>query len=443
MKQIQRAIRVISKSKVVKNSAAIMTGKVLQMIISFVISILSARYLGPSNFGIIGYAGAIVTFFIPIANLGINTLLTFEMVSNENEEGKILGTSLILQIVSSIFCVIGATLVAFLLNRDEKLTQIVVFLYSLEMIFKSFEILEYWFQAHFISKYYTIASTAAYIIVSVYKIILLVLGASVEWFAFTMVLDFFVIAILAYIYYKKKGGQKFEFSKDWAKHLTKKGRSLIWSSLMAAVYTQIDKIMIKNIINESQVGFYSLSSSIIGMWTFVLIAIVNSTNPVIVKYKNKNEELYHRSLIGRYALIMYVCLFVTLMVCISVRPAIWLLYGEEYLSAAVSTKILTFGTIFTYWGVAKGIWFISENKQKYLKWLSLCGAASNCILNYLLIPMYGINGAAIATVASEMIVNFISGFFIKEIRISSVLMLRSINPKRLKDIKLLFDEQED
>ena len=86
-------------------------------------------------------------------------------------------------------------------------------------------------------------------------------------------------------------------------------------------------------------------------------------------------------------------------------------------------------TAFAYLGSARNIWFISENKIKYSKKCVIFGALSNLILNYILIPIYGINGAAVATLISQIIVALIAPLFYKEIRISTKIMLEGIFSK--------------
>ena len=69
-------------SKEAKNAGWIIAGKVLQMVLSFVVSIFTARYLGPSNYGIINYAGAYVTFFTSFCTLGLNSVIIKDFLEN-------------------------------------------------------------------------------------------------------------------------------------------------------------------------------------------------------------------------------------------------------------------------------------------------------------------------------------------------------------------------
>ena len=84
-----------------------------------------------------------------------------------------------------------------------------------------------------------------------YKIILLITNKSVNWFAISNSVEYFVVAILLLYLYKKKGGQKLTFSKEYAKELLKKSYHFIISGLMVAVYNSTDKFMLKQIIKKN------------------------------------------------------------------------------------------------------------------------------------------------------------------------------------------------
>ena len=184
----------IFKNKVVKNASWIIVCRIAQSFIGLIIGMITARYLGPSNYGLLNYACSVITFVVPLAHLGLWNILVDEFVSNPENEGKILGTSLTLSVISSIFCIIGClTFVAFA-NAGETDTLLVCALYSISLIFQMTEMIQYWYQAKLLSKYVSVVSLIAYAIVSVYKVILLATGQNIYWFALSYAFDFFIIS---------------------------------------------------------------------------------------------------------------------------------------------------------------------------------------------------------------------------------------------------------
>ena len=101
--------------KIVKNATWLIACKVVQSLLSFVIGTLSARYLGPGNYGIINYAAAIVSFMVPVVQLGLRSTLVHEIIAAPDSEGRTLGTSLFMSTAASflgIFGVIAFTAIA-------------------------------------------------------------------------------------------------------------------------------------------------------------------------------------------------------------------------------------------------------------------------------------------------------------------------------------------
>ena len=88
-------------NKNVKNAGWLMAGRILHMILAFVIGLMTARYLGPSNYGLVHYAASYTTFFTSICTLGINSIIVKNFVDYPDEEGVALGTTIVLRIISS------------------------------------------------------------------------------------------------------------------------------------------------------------------------------------------------------------------------------------------------------------------------------------------------------------------------------------------------------
>ena len=285
------------QNKVVKNASWIIGVKIVQALLAFVISSLTARYLGPSNYGVIGYAQSIVAFFTPIMQLGLTAVLVQELVQNPNDEGKILGTAQAMSIVSAVLCILGVLGFAFLTNAGETETIIVCALYSLVLICQSFEMLQYWFQAKYLSKYSSVIMLIAYIVVAGYRTVLLICEKDVYWFAVSYAIDYCLIAIGMHIVYRKLGGQRLCFSKTLANQLFSRGKYYIISGLMVTVFAQTDRVMLKLMIGDAETGFYSAAVTCAGLTGFVFAAVIDSMRPLIVESKAISQEKYEKNLV--------------------------------------------------------------------------------------------------------------------------------------------------
>lgn len=419
----------LTASRTIKNMGWLMFGRIVHILLNFIVGLLTARYLGPNNYGLINYAGAYSTFFTSFCTLGINSIIVKNFIDHPEEEGETIGSALLLRLISSGLSLCTITGIVLFFDGHDPVTLIVVALYCLGLVFGVFDTFNYWFQSKLLSKYYAIATMISYLITSTYRVLLLIMGKSVEWFAIANSIDFCIAALLLFAFYKSNHGPQISFSLKKGRELLRASHSYILSGLMVAIYGATDKLMLKQMLDEASVGYYSLASSISTMWVFVLSALIDSLKPTIMRYHNENKALYEKTNRRLYAIIFYAAAFASLGIVIIAPLFITIIYGKEYSPAVAPLRIIVWYVAFSYLGVARDIWIVCENKQKYLKYLYFGSAIVNVLLNFIMIPKFGINGAAVATVMTQFSTIFIFPLFIKNLRPNVRLMFNAIRLK--------------
>ena len=101
--------------------------------------------------------------------------------------------------------------------------------------------------------------------------------------------------------------------------------------------------------------------------------------------------------------------------------------GSQYDPSVSALRIVVWFSTFSYLGAVRDVWILAEKKQQYLWIINLSGAMANVILNAVLIPLRGANGAAAASLVTQVFTNVIMGWIIRPIRPSNRLMLQSLN----------------
>ena len=423
---MNNVVKSLMGNKEIKNAGWIIGEQIFQMAVSLIVGVLTARYLGPSNYGALNYTASFVSFSLSIATLGMEGVVIKKMINSPNDEGIYLGSCMLLRLFSSILTSLAIFIIVVVLNPEERLKWLLVFLQSFQLIFKSVQILDSWFQRHLKSEYVSIGKMIACLIVAGYKVFLLATQKSIVWFAFSNSLTDAVIAVMLYIFYKVEHGQELKISKRKGIEVLSESYHFILSGLMAATYSQMDRIMIGSMMTDYDVGLYTTATAICGMWVFVPNAIINSFRPKILELKKEGKEAeYERRLEQLYSFIIWLCIFVSTAVCILGKLVIRILYGEDYLDAAPALRIAIWYETFAMIGTARGIWILCENKNKYVKYYLGIGAVVNLILNYLMIPVWGINGAAIATLITQIVTSLIAPVLFKETRYHTVIVLRA------------------
>ena len=426
------------KGKFAQNAGWLIGAKIYQLITNLVISALMARYLGASDFGLVNYAASFATLFTAICTLGIDSILVNELLKDRSKNGTQLGSAIGLRLCSSTLSVLTILGLAWVLNPKEPLTIQVVFIYSISLTFQCFDTINSWFQANLESKVTASASAAGYTISALYKAFLLITHKDVRWFAAAHAVEYAFVAILLLISYRRSRHRlsPIRFNGKVGFGLLSQSYHFIISGMMIALYGQMDRVMLKSMVNTEAVGHYSCASTISSFWAFVLVAIIDAAKPMILAKYNENKAAFERGLIRLYGAIIYLSALATLGLSLLSKPLILIMFGQEYMPARGALCILSCGTAFAYLGVARSIWLVPQGKQKFAKYIAACGATGNLILNLLLIPKLGIIGASIATVATQIFNNFILGFLMPPIRENNKLILKAfVFWRYLKDPK--------
>ena len=418
-------------NKTVKNVGWIIGGRLANKALAFVVSILTARYLGPDNNGIIGYVTAYVTFFASLCNLGINSVIIKDFVDHPEEEGEAIGTTLVLRALSSFLSAIMIVGIVALVDRGEKVTVLVAALSSVGLLFQVFDTLKKWFQSKLQSKYVAIGTLVAYVVVSAYRLVLLALGKSVAWFALATSVDHLAVAIFLLVAYKRQGGPRLSFSLKKAKQLLAASSSYIISGIMVSVYASTDKLMLKQMLSDAAVGYYVTALSISTTWVFLLEAVIDSMYPSVIQSYDQNRRLFEQRNRQMYAIVLYAALAVSLVISLLARPLVSLLYGQAYMPMVGPLRIVCWYTAFSFLGVARNAWMVCENKQKYLKYLYIASAVLNVLLNLLLIPTWGPSGAAMASLVTQIFTTVCLPAMIPPLRPNAKLMVEAM---LLKDV---------
>ena len=417
------------KNRTVKNAAWIIGAKIVQAIANLLITMLTARVLGPANFGLVEYAMSVAAFAAPIMHLGITSILVQELVLHPAQEGELLGSGITACFASGLLSIVGILAFVSIANRNETETLIVCGLYSVTLLAQALEIITYWFQAHLLSKYPAVVSLMAYLVVSAYKAYILISHKSIYWFALSNAIDYLLISIFLMLCYHRLGGQKMRVSVQTIKRLMSKGKYYILSGLMIKIFSQTDRVMLKLIIGDEATGYYAAAVTCAGMTSFVVVAVIDSARPTIFQSKKDSAVLFEKNMIRLYSVIIYFGLLQSIGITLFSRIIVSIMYGPQYLQTVQALRIVVWYTTFSHLGAVRNIWLLAEGKQRLIWRIDVSGAAVNVLLNLILIPWIGVNGAAIASLITQIATNVFVVWLIKDVRLNIKLMRKSLNPR--------------
>lgn len=405
--------------KIIGNTAWLLADRVLRMGIGLLVGVWVARYLGPEDFGIYNYAIAFTAIFNTVANLGLDSIVVRNIVSQPSSKDEVLGTAFVLKMIAQIAALVLAVVVIVLLRPNDSLTHSLIGIIAGGMFFESFFVIDFWFQSQVQSKYAVWFKNVGFVLASCGRVLLIQAQASLILFAWAYAAETALSAVGLVVAYRVKGFllKAWQFSWRCAKELLKDSWTLILSSFVIMIYMRTDQLMLGQMIGDRAVGIYSAAVKISELWYFVPMAVTNSVFPSIVKAKQESTQLYYERIQKVLDFLSILSYAVAIPIALLSNQFVTLLYGESYIEAGAILTIHIWTGIFVSCGLVRSLWTTAENLMPFAFMTTATGAIVNVVLNYFLIKSYGGVGAAISTLIAQVLASYASNAFFSRTRI--------------------------
>lgn len=439
MKIKNKTIKRINVGSITKNISWILFQNIYTMILGIVLTGIIARHYGTEGYGIVNFCLSYVGLFSFIAIFGTNHIILKDLTEHKYDNGTVLGTNLFVRIFLSILALVISQTISLIIYDKE--TNIAILLFNINTILCCSDIISYFAQSKIQNKYISISKIFSTTVFSILKLIAVILNLDIIIYICFYLAETIIYSLMLIWSYKKINNEKINWrvDKSYLKKLLSKSKFYALASLMVTIYMRIDQVMIGTFFSsKSEVGIYSASVRIAEIWTFVPLSIITSYKPIIIASKENSDKNYYSNFQKLYSIVSSICFIFTIGVIVFGKIGIHILYGNDYARAYIPLIILVFGTWIGTLGNIHYVWMTCENKEKYSIFYSFCGCFSNIILNLVLIPKYGIVGAAIATIISQIISNVVVFSFVRNARILTIMLIKSLNP--ITGFKLLLEK---
>ena len=403
--------------------------RILRLVAGLFVGIWVARYLEPTQFGMFSYAVAFTALFSSIAKLGLDVIVVRDLVREPNRRDIYLGTAFWLKLIGAI-AMLFMIIVAMQFTSSDSATKLYVLIISSGAIFQAFEVVDFYFQSQVLSKFVSICKMTQLLISSMLKLYLMFIGADLFWFVLVSLIDQVTLAVSLYFAYRhQKIGNFFSsFDAVIAKQLLKDSWPLIFSGLVVMIYMRIDQLMIKEMLELSEVGIFSAAVTVSEIWYVIPTIITTSLFPSIVNAKKISQVMYLERLQKLSSSMTWLAILIALAMTFLSDLVIGFLYGEAYIRAGAVLSIHIWSAVFVFLGLSSGLFLTVENYTRKSLYRLTLGAFSNIILNFMLIPRYGINGAAMATLISQFVANFLYDFFDPSLKPLVIIKMKALFP---------------
>lgn len=414
--------------------------KLIRLGLGFFISIILARELGVSGFGLYNSVIVYITLFYPLCGFGIKNIIIRELVIDLRKKNELISVSICILFIFSIIAFLLANISSPYIfhNSSEALT--LVFLFSFIFILKISDVFIMLFESQLLSKYVCIPNLIGYLLFFVLVIFSLnyqiKLSSLFKFKLFEQLLISLILLVLARKYSYKLS--KFKFNINLLYIILKDSWPLMLSSFAIILYMKMDVLMINYMLSTHDVGLYCAASRLSEAWFFIPVILNTSIRPYLIQSCKDNNQ----SLLNALRIILDFSVIFTVITSILLsffkNKIIFSLYGIDYTLSAHVFNIQIWGGLFVFINSAIESWFIIKNEQKILFLRVVLGLLVNFCLNLLFIPNYGILGAAFATLLSKIFSSYIILFFNNKTRVLFYIITKSLFSLGFPTIQIIF-----
>lgn len=399
------------EKKVIYNSLWMMLEKVVSIFGLIFVTSFVAKYVGPGIFGSIAYATSIFQIIQVLAQLGSDVII-FKRVSKKEYSGiKLINTTIMMRCL--VYFISSLPILFYFYTKHDLGIFYFIFSVFLSCFFYSMDVFSIYYDAKLESKRNTLVNTLA-----------LAFCLAVRWFIAFLKLDplFLCIPIVltslvplivrVYLY-----RNNFSFKTKSKRH-TKKyifyvlscGASLVFSSLSVAIYPRLGMLLLGGMQGIHAVGIYSVAATLAGSWAFICNSFITSSLPALFQAKSDEITVLKASQISIPVILFSICVILSFYFigCWFIN----LLYGPDFKDSYTPLIILSASTLISMLGTISARIIAKYSGYFYLSKKMLCVTILSFILNYFMIRYYGVIGAAVATLLTEVIsLTFLNYFF--------------------------------
>jgi O-antigen/teichoic acid export membrane protein len=395
------------RQTVLKNTFWIGASTTVIKIARAVIIIYAARIIGTQSYGAFTYAMGLAAIFAVVSDIGLSTILVRELSKNTERIRQYFSTGFILKL-SLVGIMIGLILgLGPLLSKFSTATVLMPII-ALSIAFDSLRSFLYSVpRSQNRMQHEALINIATEIFCIALILIVFLHSPSAHSLAYALMignaLGFGIacVSVKTYII----GAQRF-FTKNLVVPLLRLTAPFAILSIFGIFMTNIDSVIIGMFGNEHMLGLYGAAQRPFNILYVIPGFLSASLLPIMSRFiQEGNISTVNR--IARAASTASITIALPLVVggILVATPLISVIFGSAYIDAVPTFQILLFTLLFVFPGTIFAEVLLAQNKQRIFIFTGILGAVLNVGLNFLLIPLYGIVGSAIATVIAQAVVN--------------------------------------
>ena len=395
------------------------------------ISFWIAHALGPSQFGVLNFASALMAIFLAVATLGLEVPAVLRLARSQ-QHGRTLGTLLALRGGAALVALIGVAAIGFVVKRDEPQTLAVTLVAGLAIVGYVPSVLDYWFKAHVDALAPALARMFTTLIAAAAK------WAVIEWdlglvaLAWTVVLEAVTQSILMSLAWRhatrESRNDALRVDLVLARSLARESVPYLGTMVAIMLYMKCDVVLLGLLSTHEQTGLFTLVQKLSEALYIVPVVLVDSVYPALARRVSsavaqgpERDQLLFDLAVGAAIVVAVVAVLVS-------APVVRFVFGLAYEASIPLFWLHAWTCIAIALDTARHRWLATSGLQMYAPRLAVFGAVVSLALNVVLIPIWGAWGAAVAAVTAHAASGLFATFAFTALRAAGRMQLRSLWP---------------
>ena len=396
------------------------TSQVFRLIVALVIGGWLARYLGPRAFGQLSYVLALIGLLGPLGSLGLKGALAALLCEATPLPGLV-STAFFLELLGT--GLLSLCLLPWVWTAADPVIPGLIALGVAANLFNSAEV----YETDLLNRHRgTVVGRVSFVKVlsgALFTVVALVVKAPLLVFGGVQTLQNALGALVVVRAAGAAGVRRLiaDLNGPAATALLRRGGPLMVASLATMVYMKSDQVMLEWLRGSESVGQYSIAIRLAEALYFLPVILVDTVFPRIA---NVSESAVAEQQLRRLYRWTWLLGMALMMGSVLVLPLlIPLIFGPQYIDASAALVCLGPANLAACTGCASGAWLNANGRQGLYAQRSAIGAVSNVALNLVMIPAYGIVGAAIATSLAQLTSVYLFPLLMRSTRANTRLLL--------------------
>jgi len=393
------------------SSGLLLSENVVRLASTALISFWTARALGPADFGTLMFASALTAILFSLSTLGLEVPSVLRL-ARDKPPRDLLGTVLRLRLCAAVLACVAAVTAAMLVRPEHMQSQALTLIVALSLIGYAPTVFDYAFKAQVRAGPPALARALTTLLSSGTKAAVLWHGGGLVEMAWTVVFEACLASLLLGLAWRRCGappGQgsrvaSMGFDRALAARLLQQGLPLLAAGLATALHLKADVVMLGRWAEASAAGQYALAQKLSEILFVVPVVVVDSLYPLLARRhqvrpgpRGHQPEAFSQQM---FDLALLSGALTALAVWMLAPVLIGWSFGKAYEGSVLLWQLLALTVPAVALDAARQRWLVWQ-QQSHKAWqLAGAGAALSLALNLLLIPQFGVQGAALAAIVS-------------------------------------------